>query len=307
MSQHKTILITGAGGFIGRHLIYRLGSLRYQVVLTDNLSDNIDVPFSSVRYYKCDLTKESEVKKIAKIIKGKIILLHLAAYVPKSADKKDDLIDKSFNVNLEGMIKLIDNLKNRLCKICFTSTLEVYGRPIYLPIDEKHPTNPYSFYGLSKLIAERYLSTFCRKCHIPLSILRFSSVYGPGEMYDRAIPNFVTQALRGLPLYIYGDGLDVRDYVYVDDVVDVLISCINNRDSYGIFNIATGKGCTIKKIAELIIRLSSSKSKITFRPRRKKRYKLIFDISQAKNKIGFKPKVDIKQGLINEINWFRKI
>lgn len=302
--KQKTVLITGAGGFIGKHVIKRSDSFRYQVVLTDDLS-NLDVAFAKNHYYSCNLTKESQVKKIIKRIKGEIILLHLAAYVPKSSDKKQDLIDKSIDVNLKGTINLLNNIKNRLCKVCFASTLEVYGKSIYLPIDENHPTNPGSFYSVSKLMAEQYLRAFCKTRGVSLNILRFSSVYGPGELYDRAIPNFIKAALERRPIHIYGNGLDKRDYLYVDDAVSALIASVNRNSACRVFNIAGGKGHTIKNIANLIIKLSGSKSKIKFLPRRKDAYDLVFNISLAKKKIGFRPNVDIRQGLINEIDWFR--
>jgi nucleoside-diphosphate-sugar epimerase len=304
LSQKKIILITGAAGFIGKHIVSSLDSFRFQVVLTDILPKLYGVN-SKVHYYKCDLTKEDDIKRLVRRLKGKIVLVHLAAYVPKFTGKKGDLATKNIKVNINGTINLVNNLANKLCKICFISTLETYGKPIYTPIDESHPTNPYSLYGLSKLIAEKYLMSFCRKNKIPLSILRFSSVYGPGELYDRAIPNFIRQALAGKPVVIFGNGLDVRDYVYVSDAVDAIISSVNKKNSHGLFNIASGRGYTVKNIARLIIKISGSKSTIIFSPKRKDSYDLTFDIALAKKKINFSPKVSINQGLRKEIDWFR--
>lgn len=301
-----TLLVTGASGFIGLHLISKLRDLGYKAVLIDKvtLKNKSLLSSSRLNFIQCDITKTSELKKI-KGIRGRIILLHLAAFVPHIPSEEEKFIESMIEVNIKGTIEILKSIKDKLSKVYYVSTLEVYGIPMYLPIDEEHPTNPVSWYGLSKLCAEHYIRLFCKQNCIPCTILRFSVVYGAGENYDRAIPNFIKSAVRNRPITVYGDGLDVRDYLYVNDATEALLLAIQNQKIEGIFNIASGKGYKIRDIAKMVIKLSNSKSKIKFYERRKKHYNLVFNIAKARKKLKFFPKTKIKEGLLKEIEWFK--
>ena len=304
MIRNDILLITGSEGFIGKHLSHRIKDLGCKVILLDKIKPKNFSFGHRINFIQCDITKKDELKKL-KNIKGRIILIHLAACVPLIPDKEDKALDSIFEVNIKATINILNNFQNRLSKVYYVSTLEVYGVPIYLPIDEKHPTNPTSFYGISKLSAEHYLRIFCRCNRIPFAVLRLSCVYGPGENYDRAIPNFIKSAIKNEPIMIYGDGLDTRDYLYVDDAINALLLSIREKSAQGVFNIASSKGYKIRDIAKTIIKLCNSRSKINFYKRRKKFYNLFFNISKAKEKIKFLPKTTIEEGLLKEIAWFR--
>ncbi len=297
-------MITGVSGFIGTHLVSRIKELGYKVILVDKIKPKNFSSCSHMSFISCDITKENELKKL-KNIKGPIILIHLASYVPHVPSEEEKAIDDIFEVNIKGIINILNNFKNRLSKVCYVSTLEVYGTPVYLPIDENHPTNPVSFYGISKLCAEHYLRIFCWRNHIPFVVLRFSTIYGPGENYDRAIPNFIKSAIKNAPILLYGDGSDMRDYLYVDDAVEALLFSIKKRNIQGIFNIASGNGYKIKDAAKTIIKLCNAESKIKSCDRKKKYYNLIFDISNARKNLDFMPRIKLREGLLKEIEWFK--
>jgi UDP-glucose 4-epimerase len=306
-SANNTLLITGASGFIGLHLIPKLKERGYKAILTDKvrLKNNNLLGSSGLNFIQCDITQPTELKKIKKI-KGRIDLLHMAAFVPHIPSLEEKFIENMIEVNIKGTIELLKSLQDKLNNVYYVSTLEVYGIPIYLPIDEEHPTNPVSWYGLSKLYAEHCIRIFCIKNHIPFTILRLSTVYGPGEEYERAIPNFIKSAIKNKPLNIYGDGLDIRDYIYVGDVVEAIFSVFKWSKIGGIFNIAGGIGYSIRDIAKIIIRLCNSNSKIKFLKREKKFYNITLSIAKAKEKLKFIPKTDIRNALLEEIRWFKR-
>jgi UDP-glucose 4-epimerase len=251
------------------------------------------------RFLKYDLTKgdPSIIKKVNEVD----CLVHLAAYVPKSMRNDDG--NKSIETSIKGTYNLLNDFRSKVKKIVFASTLEVYGLPITSPIDETHPTCPLTYYGASKLAAENYISVFSRDNEVKNIILRFSSIYGPGEIYDRAIPNFIKAVIRGEPPIIYGDGSDVRDYLYIEDAVRAIILAIQ-RDRLGIYNIASGEGISIREIAEKIIRISGKSLKIVFLPRERPLTRIVFDISKASKELSFSPRTSIDEGLAKEFKWY---
>lgn len=304
VKKDNILLVTGAGGFLGRRLLIALSKEGYRIFALD-INPDKDCNFNkNINYIQCDITRKPDLDKLKKI-RTNIILFHLAACVPHMPSKENELINRMFEVNVNGTINLLETLKRRLVKVCYVSTLEVYGVPQYLPLNEKHPTYPRSIYGLTKLCAEHLVRLFCQKNNIPFSILRLSSVYGPGENYFRAIPNFIRAAIYNRKIRIYGNGLDRRDYVYIDDVCDAIIASSKNSDSEGLMNIAFGRSYTIKEVAQMVLKLSGSKSKISFLKINKPAYDIIFDIAKARQKIGFMPKTAFKDGLLSEIEWFR--
>lgn len=257
-----------------------------------------------IQFIRCDLTQQSEIKQIKRKIKDNVTIVHLAAFVPISANQHEDLIKKSIRVNIEGTINLFTNISSLVRKICYISTLDVYGNPVYMPVAEQHPTDPLSYYGASKLATEKFLQIFSQRIKIPLTILRFSCTYGPGEWYKRAIPNFIRAAISKKPLVIYGDGSDVRDYLYLDDAIRAIILALR-KNSGGLYNIGSGRGYSIKEVAEKIIELTGSTSSIQFRPQLRKRTKFVFDISRAQKELSYLPQVKIEGGLKKEIDWFK--
>ncbi|MBI4845291.1 MAG: SDR family NAD(P)-dependent oxidoreductase [Candidatus Omnitrophica bacterium] len=308
----KSILISGGTGFLGMRLAEKLISCGAKIIIVDqkapaeNCRKKLKADKQMARFIKCDLTNQSEVKKIKSKIKNRIIVVHLAAFVPPSADPNEDFIGKSIEVNIKAGVELCEGISGLIEKICYVSTLDVYGYPEYIPVDEGHPTNPVTYYGASKLSGEKYLQVLSKRKNIPLTVLRFSCTYGQGEWYNRAIPNFIRAAIDKKDLIVYGDGSDARDYLFLDDAIEAVVLALQ-KDKSGIYNIGSGRLYSIKEIAEKIIKITGENVSLKLRPRLKKRTKFVFNISKAKKQLGYKPKAAIADGLKQEIEWFKSL
>lgn len=290
----KTILVTGGSGHIGSTLVEKVVGLYPTVyVLSRRRNDSWN---DSTIFLQCSLSDISEYKDILKHID---VVVHLAAFVPKM---KDDDFKQSVEVNLKGTMKLVRLLKQGT-RFVFISTCEVYGVPETEVIDENHSLNPLTYYGMSKIAAEKTLQIYCKKHNIDLIILRLTSVYGPGEVINRAIPNFIRNVMNDKSPVVFGDGQDKRDYVYVDDVVGYILAAV--RLGHGIYNIAMGRSYSIQSIANMIIELSGKDLQIVYKDREAPRRDYVFDVTRAKS-LGYVPKVELEEGLRKEIDWYEE-
>jgi len=290
---NKAILVTGASGHIGSRLVEKTVELYHPVyVLSRRRSEDWS---DSVTFLQCDLSDVLEYKDTLKYID---IVVHLAAFVPKT---KDDF-EQSVEVNLKGTMNLVRLMKEG-SKLVFISTCEVYGIPEVDIIDETHSLNPLTYYGMSKVAAEKTLQIYCQRNNIDLVILRLTSVYGPGEVIQRAIPNFIKNTVKNERLVIFGDGQDKRDYIYVDDAVGYILASM--KEGNGIYNIATGHSHSIHSIARKIIELSGKDLPVIYKSRKGVARDYVFDVTRAKT-LGCIPKVEIEEGLRKEIEWYEE-
>ena len=298
------ICVTGANGFLGSKLLERLNCNDNNVfVIGRNLKYIQSNNCRNIHYIECDLNKPIS-KNLLNLVDCIDCLIHLAAYVPKN--ENEDNIEKSIQTNIFGTIKLVEAVGKITKKIIYSSTLEVYGAPENLPITENNCTEPLTFYGASKLSAEKYLNVYSAKTGLKLIILRFTSIYGPGEMYDRALPNYIRSVICDEPPVIYGTGIDLRDYLYVDDAVNAIMLAIKSNCG-GVYNIASGLAYTKKEVAERIIRLSGKNLKLAFNHADFKPKNIAFDIKKAKNDLSFSPNTDLEEGLMREIQWYKNL
>lgn len=307
--MNKNICITGSAGFLGHRLAETLSCKKDMNVFVLGRNLNLQKKrLSNVDYIEYDLNtlpNEKVKKKIVEKMDHIDCLIHLAAYIPKSGDILEDDMKKSIQTNILGTMNLIECVGNITKKMIFASTLEVYGRPTLLPITENHPTEPLTFYGASKLSTEQYLNIYSSHTNLKTTILRFTSIYGPEEIYERAIPNFIRSVTKNENIEIYGNGNDIRDYLYIDDAVKAIILAVE-KDCNGVFNIASGITYTKKDVAEKIIQLSGKDLRLIFTRHGHKSMNISFDISKAKNVLSFSPDTDLKEGLLKEIEWYQK-
>ena len=267
-SKKKKVLITGANGFIGSHLCEALNKKGYDVA----------------HLGKADIRDFKEILKIFKKQKPYGVF-HLAALLPPGEN------NAFFDVNVKGTFNLLEAC--RLCDVkrfIYSSSMSVYGDAKYLPVDEKHPNNTSDFYGLSKLLGEELVKLYIKQYDLNAIILRYSGVYGPGKKQG-AVANFIKNAKLDKPLTITHN--ISWDIIYIKDVVEANIMAFEKADKlrFEIINIGSGKEINIKDLAEKIIQITGSKSKIrilashgSLAPRH-----FYFNINKAKRLLKFKP------------------
>ena len=298
------VLVTGGAGFIGSHVVDRLVNDGYAVRVIDNLSagklDNIQGHLSSGKadFVKGDIRDASLVRKS---LDGVSAVIHLAALtsVPFSVENPD----LTFDVNLLGTLNLLrSSIEERVDRFVFVSSCAVYGGPEFLPVNEKARTKPISPYAESKLVGERYCLGFNERQLLRSVVLRFFNVYGQRQGmndYSGVITRFIEFSKQGVPLVIYGDGSQTRDFVNVNDIVEaVLVSMKHNAAEGEIFNIGSGKPTSIDELAKTVLELAGVDLEIRYEKSRAGDIKDSYaDISKAKKLLGYEPKVSLKAGL----------
>ena len=306
----KRILITGGTGHIGSYLVARLASEAAYLLLVARNNEKLGKlkkanPTGNIETMQCDLANPREVLKVRERTTNIDYLVHLASYVPKISAVQDDALSSAQN-DIVATANVLNHFGRGVEKMCLASTLEVYGLTRYLPIDEDHPTEPQSYYGASKLAAEKYVKVFSERNNCPTVILRFASVYGPGETIQRAIPNFIKAILKGNSPIIYGNGSDLRDYVYIEDAVEAIVLALHGKTTgCNTYNIASGRGYKIREVAELIANLGAWTQPLAYRPRTRNVVDRVFDISAAQRDLHYSPKTSLEEGLQHEIAWFK--
>lgn len=307
----KRILITGGAGFIGSHLCERLLNEGNDVICLDNFftgsKDNIRHLLDNNRFelVRHDITKEYfiEVDEI----------YNLAC--PASPPHYQYNAIKTIKTSVLGMINMLGLAKRCKAKILQASTSEIYGDPLIHPQVESYwgnvnPIGIRSCYDEGKRCAETLMMDYHRQNKVDIRIVRIFNTYGPNmDLNDgRVVSNFIVQALKNEDITIYGDGSQTRSFCYVDDLIDGMIKMMNNKKGFiGPVNLGNPSERTILDFAKLIIKLTNSSSKIIYKPLPlddpSKRQP---DISLAEKELNFKPKVDIEEGLIKTIEYFKK-
>lgn len=208
-------------------------------------------------------------------------------------------------MNATGTLNLLEAaLDSDIKKIINASSSSVYGTVRYLPFDEEHPTLPVSPYGVSKLAAEHYCRVFSELYGLKTISLRYFTVYGPRMRPDLAISIFTKKALANEPIEIFGDGTKTRDFTCIDDVVEANMLAMH-RGSGG-FNIGGGHRISINDLAESIIRVNNSSSRITYAPPVKGDAEHTFaDTKKAERELGWRPKVSLEEGLQRYAAWIK--
>ncbi|NCD00548.1 NAD-dependent epimerase/dehydratase family protein [bacterium] len=298
------ILITGGAGFIGSSLADKLIERGEEVIIVDNLSSGKkDYIPKEAKFYNLDIL-DDELENIFKEEKPDYVC-HLAAQIDVRISIKDPKLDSDINVK-GGINVLVNAHKYGVKKIIFSSTGgAIYGEANIIPTPETYEAKPISPYGINKLTFEHYLRYYKEIFNQDYTCLRFANVYGPkqykgGEAGVVAI--FSQQAVENGILYVNGDGKQTRDYVFVGDVVEAIISALN-VDYSGEINISNGKETTLLEVIEAL-KKENDNFKVEFREGIKgEQRRSCLDNSLAKKVLNWEPKVDIEKGISLTYKW----
>jgi len=303
--SYNRILVTGGAGFIGSHLMDELIKEGFEVTVFDDLStgriENIShhLEKRKIRFIEGDVRHRKDVEEA---LDGVEAVFHLAAITSVPYSIRHPKI--TYEVNVDGTRNLLEAcLRSNVEKFIYLSTCAVYGEPEYLPVDEKHPTNPISPYAESKLKAEQTCMEFQEAYGLKTVVLRPFNIYGSrqrNDWYGGVIANFIERLREGKPPLIYGDGKQTRDFIYIDDAVRAFMMALNNDDAVGrTFNIATGIPTSINRLGQLLIELFGAEGiKLQYASPRKGDIKHIYaNIEEAKLRLGFEPRVSLNEGL----------
>ena len=260
------ILITGGAGFIGSHLVDRLAlDSSNRIVVLDNLRrgrrENLEPLAENVWLVEGDICDRAVVERATQ---GVDLVYHLAAQSNVLGAVTD--LDYSFQTNVVGTFEVLRAAAQAGARrLVFSSSREVYGDPESLPVPENAPLKPKNAYGASKAAGEMYCRTF-RSAGVEPVILRLANVYGPRD-FDRVIPIFVEQALRGLPLTLYG-GKQILDFVWIDRVVESFVRAGWGETLAGPVNIGSGRATDLVTLAKRVLERSKSRSELRIAPAR---------------------------------------
>lgn len=310
----QNILVTGGAGFIGSHLCDKLIKEGYKVICLDNLltgsKDNIKhlLDDSNFKFIETDVTKTIDIEQ------EKIdYIFHLAS--PASPIDYQNYPEETFLANSTGTLNMLKLAKETGAKILIASTSEIYGDPLEHPQKETYYGNvntfgPRSCYDESKRYGETATYIYIRKYDIDARIIRIFNTYGPRMQKDdgRVVSNFIMAALSGTLIKIDGDGSQTRSFCYVDDLIEGIYKAMFTNGTMGeIFNLGNQGEFTVKELADLIIKLTDSKSQVefsgTFRENDPMRRQP--DITKAKTILGWEPKVNLEEGLQKTIEYYK--
>lgn len=316
---NKNILITGGVGFIGSSLARKLVNLNAKVTLVDSLIPQYGGNLFNIHDIKdqvtLNITDVRDPYAIAYLVQNQDFLFNLAgqtSHLDSMTDPQTDL-----NINASAQLSILEACRkhNPAITIVFASTRQLYGKPKYLPVDENHPVCPVDVNGINKLAGEWYHLLYDSVYKIRSCALRLTNTYGPGMRVKDARQTFLgiwmRQLLEGKPIQVFGEGTQLRDFNYVDDVVEaLLLSAIHPKADGEIFNLGSSEYINLKDLAALLVEIyqSGSYEIVPFPPERK-----IIDIGdyysdykKINQALDWTPKTTLRDGLARTIAYYRQ-
>jgi UDP-glucose 4-epimerase len=315
----KKVLVTGGMGFIGSSLAHKLVALGADVTLFDcflpdhGANDfNIKGIADSVRVVRGDIREE---KAVAASVGGKDYIFSLAAQALHVDSMRNPPLDVA--INCGGSLNVLEACRklNPAVKIVFASTRQVYGKPDYLPVDEKHPLRPVDVNGVDKLAAEQYHALYYHIYGLRAVSLRLTNTYGPRQIVRHNRANFtgwlIRQALDREEISLFGDGSHLRDFTYIDDVVGAFLMCgAAGEADGGVFNLGGDKPYSLLDFVKLLLKLCPGGAyKCVPFPAERKNIdvgSVYSGYAKIKKTIGWAPVVGLEEGLARTIEFFKK-
>jgi UDP-glucose 4-epimerase len=310
----KHILVTGGAGFIGSHMVDKLINRGDSVTIFDNLSTGSKKYCNpKATFIKGDVANKKQVEQLFK--NPFDVVFHIAG----CASSIKSFIDTTSDVttNYIGTTNIVTEcIKHKIPRLLYASSMTVYGNIDKLPIKETTPARPISYYGISKYAAERFVHASSERVDLlaPLSVTSFRmfNVYGPRQSltnpYQGVMAIFIGNVLRNENITIFGDGKQSRDFIYIDDVVDVWIQSIENKKTFGkVFNLGFGKDISVNQLTTTIKEtLHNTKKTIYKSARPGDQRHMRADITQIKKTLLWKPSFNLKKGLAVTLAWAKQ-
>jgi len=317
--ENANVLITGGLGFIGSNLAIRLVALGARVTLVDNMLPrqggnlfNIEPIKDRVHINFSDIRNELSMNYL---VQEKDYIFHLAGQVNHVDSMRNPI--KDLDINCKGTLVLLEACQhnNPEARIIFAGTRGEYGKSVHLPVNEEHPTNPVGIYAITNLTAEKMVLVYHRVKGLKGVCLRITNTFGPRHqmMHDEygVLNWFIRKALDNETIPVFGDGAILRDFLFVDDLLEALLQTATTDDAYGdVYNVGSGKGISFRELAETIVSIANEGS-VTFVPFTRERKEVepgdyVADISKIRKVTGWTPKVSLEDGIRKTVDFYRK-
>ena len=303
-------VVFGGGGFIGSAVVDRLLRDGHALRIFEQLRVERFREFSAAEPVEWMTGDFMNIHDVSDVMDGMDVVLHLVSSTLPKSSNDDPVYD--VQSNLVATLRMLNAMVARnVRKIVFISSGgTVYGNPIYLPIDEMHPTNPQVSYGITKLAIEKYLLMFERTHGIKANILRVANPFGERqrpETAQGAVGVFLYRALRKQPIEIWGDGSVTRDYIYIDDVAEAFARAVQYSGSKSVFNIGSGVGTQLNELIEIIEDVLGKPIERHYLPARP------FDVpvsvlsnALAREELKWAPQMSLRDGIARTATWMAK-
>lgn len=316
--KDKNVLITGGLGFIGSNLSIKLVELGAKVTLLDSMypdyggnlfniepiKDKVFVNFSDMR----------DTYSLSYLVKEKDYIFNIAGQVSHIDSMKDPLTDMEINVRAQLFLLEICRKYNKEAVIVYSSTRQFYGRPQYLPVDEKHPIIPTDVNGINKMAGEQYHLLYHKVHGLKTTALRLTNTYGPRQLIRHNRQGFIGWFIRKIVLdeeiEIFGDGKQIRDLNHVEDVVNALLLAAVTKDCYGEYFNLGGEHLTLLELVKLMIEIHGKGSyRLVPFPEEKKKIDIgdfYGEFTKFKTTTGWEPRVSLKDGLRSTFSYYER-
>jgi len=306
------VLVTGAAGFIGSHILRYLKLRGYRVLGIDSFERASPECVEELKAVNAKVIKGDirDLDLLRKLLRGFNAVIHAAAYVDVAESVREPI--KYIANNVIGTAVVAEaSATARVKRLIYLSSAAIYGEPVKIPVTEDHPARPKSPYGLSKLLGEEILKFYSSWKGLESVVLRLFNVYGLGQSrpYTGVITEFVRRATRCEPPIIFGDGNQIRDFVNVVDVARAVELSLRTElpARFVAINIGTGRAVSIAELARLVAELSGARVQPIYSSPREGdiRYSLV-DISRAKKILKWEPMIDLEEGVTELLRWFNR-
>jgi UDP-glucose 4-epimerase len=313
------VLITGGAGFIGSNLAHRLAGLGAEITLVDSLipeyGGNLRNLHGAADRIKLNIADVRDEHSMNYLVQGQDYLFNLAGQTSHMDSMRDPYTD--LEINCRSQLSILESCRkhNTAIKIVYASTRQIYGKPDYLPVDERHLLHPTDVNGVNKMAGEWYHILYNNVYGIRACALRLTNTYGPRMRVKDARQTFlgiwIKRVIDGEPIQVWGDGLQIRDFTYVDDCVEAMLLAALTPSAYGqIFNLGSDETINLRDLAALLVEINGSGSyEIIPYPADRKPIDIgdyYGDYRLIQGRLGWRPRVNLREGLRRSLAFYRE-